>query len=63
MAHVCTLKPITVLFLFELEQCVEYVLYELSQYTHGISKKFEYFVSFLRQNCTNKSYKYFVQNL
>ena len=29
---------------------------ELNQYTHDVSKKFEYFVSFLRQNCiTNKS--------
>jgi len=38
-------KPTTVLILFELEP-----------YTYGISKKFEYFVSFLRQNCiTNKS--------
>jgi len=29
---------------------------ELNQYTYDVSKKFEYFVSFLRQNCiTNKS--------
>jgi len=41
-------KPTTVLFLFELEQCVEHVFYELSQYTHHVSKKFEYFASFLR---------------
>ena len=35
---------------------VECVFYELSQYTHDVNKKFEYFVSFLRQNCiTNKS--------
>jgi len=40
----------TVLFLFELEQCVEHVFYELSQYTHDVSKKFEYFVLFLKQN-------------
>ena len=50
------MKPTTVFFLFELKQCVEYVFYELSQYTHDVSKKFEYFVSFLKQNCiTNKS--------
>ena len=53
------MKSTTVLFLFELEQCIEHVFYELSQwteYTHDVSKKFEYFVSFLRQNCiTNKS--------
>ena len=47
--YVCTWNQ-TVLFLFELEQCVEHVFYELSQYTHDVSKKFEYFVSFLKQN-------------
>ena len=45
------MKPTTMFFLFELEQCVEHVFYELNQYTHGVNKKFEYFVSFLRQNC------------
>jgi len=41
--------------LFLLEQCVEHIFYEMNQYTHDVSKKFEYFV-FLRQNCiTNKS--------
>ncbi|KYN18250.1 hypothetical protein ALC57_09443 [Trachymyrmex cornetzi] len=49
------MKPITMLFLFDLEQCVEHVFYELSQYTHGVSEKFKYFASFLRENCiTNK---------
>jgi len=49
------MKPTIGLFLFELQQC-EHVSYELSQYTHSVSKKFEYFVSFLKQNCiTNKS--------
>jgi len=45
------MNPTTVLFLFELEQYIEHVFYELSQYTHSVSKKFEYFVLFLRQNC------------
>jgi len=49
------MKPTTVFFLFELEQCVQHVFYELSQYTHDVSKKFEYFVSLLRQNYINKS--------
>jgi len=31
---ICYMKLTTVLFLFELEQCVEHVFYELSQYTH-----------------------------
>ena len=47
---ICYIKPTILLFLFELEQCVEHVFYELSQYTHDVSKKFEYFVSFLKQN-------------
>ena len=34
-------KPTTVLFLFEFNQCVEHVFYELSQYTYGVSKKFD----------------------
>jgi len=42
-------------FLFELGQCVEHAYYKLSQCTHGVSEKFKYFVSFLRQNyITNK---------
>ena len=46
----------TVLFLFELGQCVEHAYYKLNQCTHGVSEKFKYFVSFLRQNCIiNKS--------
>ena len=45
------IKPITVLFLFKLEQCTEHVYYKLSQCTHGVSEKFKYFVSFLKQNC------------
>jgi len=36
-----------VLFLFELEQCVEYVYYKLS--IHSVSEKFKYFVSILRK--------------
>ncbi|KYN14581.1 hypothetical protein ALC57_13215 [Trachymyrmex cornetzi] len=59
------IKPTTMLFLFDLKQCVEF--YELSQYTH--SEKFKYFVSFLRENCiTNKRdaanilYRIYVKN-
>jgi len=48
----CLYMKLTVLFLFE----PEHMFYELSQYTHDVSKKFEYFMSFLRQNCIiNKS--------
>ena len=45
------MKPTTVFFLFELEQCVEHAYYKLSQCTQDVSEKFKYFVSFLRQNC------------
>ena len=51
---ICTclyIKPIIILFLFKLEQCTEHVYYKLSQCTHGVSEKFKYFVSFLKQNC------------
>jgi len=49
------MKPTAVFLLFELEQCVEHVFYEMNQYMHDVSKKHEYFV-FLRQNCIiNKS--------
>jgi len=34
------MKPSIMLFLFEVEQCVEYVFYELNQYMHGVSKKY-----------------------
>jgi len=52
----CSYMEPTVLFLFQFDQCVEHIFYELDQYMHDVSKKFEYFVSFLRQNCiTNKS--------
>ncbi|KYQ49776.1 hypothetical protein ALC60_11152 [Trachymyrmex zeteki] len=47
------MKPKTMLFMFELEHCVEHVYFELCQYTHGISEKFKYFITFLRQNCIN----------
>ena len=45
------MKPKTVLFMFELEHCVEHVYFELCQYTHGVSEKFKYFVTILRKNC------------
>ncbi|XP_071580699.1 uncharacterized protein [Temnothorax nylanderi] len=49
------MKPSTVLFLFELEHCVENVYFQLCQNVHGVSEKFKQFVTILRQNCiTNK---------
>ncbi|XP_077282729.1 uncharacterized protein LOC143908795 [Temnothorax americanus] len=45
------MKPSTVLFLFELEHCVENVYFQLCQNVHGVSEKFKQFVTTLRQNC------------
>src|SRR5215469_4360619 len=47
-------KPKTILFLFELEHCVEHTYYSLCQNTYDVSEKFKQFVTFLRQNCINK---------
>jgi len=49
------MKSSTVLFMFELEHCINHVYFELSQKTHLTSEKFKQFVTYLRQNCiTNK---------
>ena len=45
------MKPSTVLFLFELEHCVENVYFQLCQNVHGVSEKFKQFATILRQNC------------
>jgi len=50
--NVCLyVKPSTVLFLFELEHCIEHAYFELCQKTHFTSEKFKHFVTILRQNC------------
>jgi len=45
------MKPATILFLFELEHCVEHAYFWLCQNTHMISEKFNHFVTILRRNC------------
>ncbi|KYN17558.1 hypothetical protein ALC57_10135 [Trachymyrmex cornetzi] len=45
------IKPSTILFMPELEQCVERAYFDLCQYTNIVSDKFDYIVSYLRQNC------------
>lgn len=42
------MKPSTVLFLFEIEQCVDHVYFWLCQNTHSVSEKFKHFVNTLR---------------
>lgn len=50
------MKPSTVLFLFEIEQCVEHVYLWLCQNTQAVCNKFKHFVSIVQRNCvTNKS--------
>jgi len=44
------MKPAIILFLFELEHCVNHVYFELCQKTHLI-EKFKHFVAYLRRNC------------
>jgi len=36
--------------MFKLEYCVEHIYFKLCQYTHDVSEKLKYFVTFL-QNC------------
>jgi len=49
------MKSSTVLFMFDLEYCINQVYFELRQKTHFTSEKFKQFVTYLRQNCiTNK---------
>ena len=50
------MKPSTVLFLFEIEHCVEHVYLWLCQNTQAVSNKFKHFVCIVQRNCvTNKS--------
>jgi len=46
------MKPSTILFILELEQCVEHIYFDLCQYKNTKSDKFKYFVTF-----TSKLYK------
>jgi len=46
------MKPLTMLFIFELKHCVENVYSELCQHTHIVKiEKFKYFVTLLGENC------------
>ena len=52
------MKLSPILFMFELEQYVEYIYFDLYQYTivsNIISNKFKYFVTYLHQNCINNN--------
>jgi len=45
------LKSSTILFMFELEHCINYVYFGLCQSTHMVSEKFKHFVTYFRRNC------------
>ncbi|KYN28181.1 hypothetical protein ALC57_02403 [Trachymyrmex cornetzi] len=45
------MKSSTILFMLELEHCVEHAYFDLCLYTNIVSDKFDYFVNYLRQNC------------
>ena len=47
------MKLSTILFMFELVQCVEHIYFDLCQYINITSDKFKHFVIHLRQNCIN----------
>ena len=50
------MKPLSVLFLFKLEHCVENVYSELCQYTHIVNEKFKCFLTLLGENCIIDKY-------
>jgi len=45
------MKSSTILFIFELEHCVNHVYFELCKNTYEVNEKFKKFVTYLRQNC------------
>ena len=50
------IKPSTLLFLFEIEDCVDYVCHQMHQNTFSVSDKYKQFITIIRQNhITNKS--------
>jgi len=50
--NVCLyMKSSTVLFMFELEHCINHVYFELCKNTYVVNEKFKQFVTYLRQNC------------
>jgi len=45
------MKSSTVLFMFELEHCINHIYFELCKNTYVVNEKFKQFVTYLRQNC------------
>jgi len=59
------MKSSTVLFMFELEHCINYVYFKLCKNTYVVNEKFKQFVTYLHQNCIINKFDaaYFAQNL
>jgi len=50
--NVCLyMKSSTVLFMFELEHCINHAHFELCKNIYVVNEKFKQFVTYLRQNC------------
>ena len=47
----CLYMPSTLLFMLDLEHCVEHIYLGLSQNVYNTSEKFKHFISHLRQEC------------
>jgi len=49
------MKSSNVLFMFELEHCINHTYFELRKNTYVVNEKFKLFLTFLHQNCiTNR---------
>jgi len=44
------MKSSTILFMFELEHCINHTYFELCKNTYAVNEKFKQFVTYLRQN-------------
>jgi len=45
------MKSSTILFMFELEHCINHAYFELCKNTYVVNEKFKQFVTYVRQNC------------
>lgn len=48
------MKPSTLMFLYEIEHCVEHMYFGLCENMHNVSEKFKQFATILQQNCVTK---------
>jgi hypothetical protein len=53
--YIC-MKPATVSFMFELDNCIEHVYFTLYQNINNVTERYKHLVTFLRQNCITNKY-------